>query len=241
MRKILAIALVFSLFVLNVSATSTPAYEAETSLDMATVQQVYSEEYIAVTELQRELIYADMKQQLLAQDGMYMYPVFKDAIDRQFNATYYPLTTTTNGIYAPHGGIENYGNSSFDMSITFFSVADSEVLYQGRDDVLGTLSQFSSDALLGGIFKYLKVPYGGSLSLLISAIQAAQDVAGSIMWDKIHDGTDCAMIMTSVDYGNASALTILQHWSNAPYIVLAESQFFDYHNYEVFTEDQLLD
>ena len=61
------------------------------------------------------------------------------------------------------------------------------------------------------------------------------------MWDKIHDGTDCAMIMTSVDYGNASALTILQHWSNAPYIVLAESQFFDYHNYEVFTEDQLLD
>ena len=226
MKKVLAIAMVFSLFVLNVSATSTPTYEAETSLDMATVQQVYSEEYIAVTELQRELIYADMKQQLLAQDGMYMYPVFKDAIDRQFNLAYYPLAATSDTWYAPNGAWVNYGNSSFDMEIVYMDEVSTTKLYNYRTDP----ERLAQQDILRTLFSELLGDYGGQMFDLACELS---DLAEDISWSIIQNGSGCAMYMESTDYGNGSTLKLLQHWSNAPYIPVPQSAFYDYVDYNI--------
>ena len=117
MKRLIASILIMSILCSN-TITIAFANGHNTDSQVEDVHQVYSPLYVSMVEMERQSIYHELEVQLEQQDALDLLPVFKEIVDRNIDATYYAKSTTYTKVYAPNGGIVEYGDVSFDIVVT---------------------------------------------------------------------------------------------------------------------------
>ncbi len=228
MKRLIASILIMSILCSN-TITIAFANGHNTDSQVEDVHQVYSPLYVSMVEMERQSIYHELEVQLEQQDALDLLPVFKEIVDRNIDATYYAKSTTYTKVYAPNGGIVEYGDVSFDIVVTHMDKEATNDL----ETTTESAGAIAASAALQAILSHPAVAFFGGVYGVISILKR---VATKQLWDSVHDGTGCCYAIFVNEKGDARTITTLHHWSNAYYMLVPDSGSYAYVDYTLFDD-----
>lgn len=228
MKRLIASILIMSILCSN-TITIAFANGHNTDSQVEDVHQVYSPLYVSMVEMERQSIYDELEVQLEQQDALDLLPVFKEIVDRNINATYYAKATTATRVYAPNGGVVEYGDTSFDIVETYMDKEATNDL----ETTTESAGAIVASAALQAILSHPAVAFFGGVYGVISILKR---VVTKQLWDSVHNGSGCCYAIFVDEKGDARTITTLHHWSHAYYINLPDSSKFAYVNYTLLKD-----
>lgn len=172
----------------------------------------YSDKELNKIETERQALYDDIKMQLLAQDSLDKFEIFKFIADDEINAKYYPQFHSSRiSYYAPKGGNISSKDGILQSVAEFMTAENANTLYQKANET--DLTSFISALVLLRVGIKWTAP-----GAYISAADIFNSFTNYLLWINIDKGKDNAIIYSVYDDLDSKTTTVVHVWSDYPYM-----------------------